>query len=207
MSDENESLALPLLVPETSEGDCEHVLYKSKEGDGFVKVCVCGKATCTCNSSNQAVTPAMKKWNPTFTVPMHGLASSASGELAQQLLFHSSSVSAVKIDYRRKQVEVLAPHSSSSMHVKRSIASLLQSLGLLDESFYKSLPPATLVTSQFRVTGMTCSSCVASLESLIGKVPGINSVSVSLLNNSLQAVHDPEIASLDIIKDAIDEAG
>jgi copper chaperone CopZ len=203
----SDELSQPLLAPEASLPDggdsrCDEVLYKQGE-TGTLKVCVCGKPTCTCNLPIQAsMTPGMAQWHPTFSVPLNP--SSTSGELAQQLLFSSPHVQGIKIN--NKRVEVLAPQSST-ITLKRSIASLLQSLGLLDESFYKSLPPATMITSQYRVQGMTCSSCVASLESLIIKVPGVQSVSVSLLNNSMQAVHDPEIASLDIITAAIEDAG
>ena len=49
------------------------------------------------------------------------------------------------------------------------------------------------------VTGMTCSSCVSSLESAL-KIPGVNHVKVSLLTNSVSITYNPnEIGNRDLI--------
>ena len=40
-------------------------------------------------------------------------------------------------------------------------------------------------TEKFDVTGMTCSSCVAHVEKSVSKLPGIKSVNVNLLTNSM----------------------
>lgn len=42
------------------------------------------------------------------------------------------------------------------------------------------LPPI-MRTAHFRVTGMTCASCVAALEGQLARVPGVGEVSVSLM--------------------------
>ena len=38
---------------------------------------------------------------------------------------------------------------------------------------------------QFKVEGMTCASCQAHVEKAVAGVPGVTSVSVSLLTNSM----------------------
>ena len=38
---------------------------------------------------------------------------------------------------------------------------------------------------QYIVTGMSCAACQARVEKAVGKVPGVSSVSVSLLTNSM----------------------
>lgn len=38
---------------------------------------------------------------------------------------------------------------------------------------------------QYIVTGMTCAACQAHVEKAVAKVPGVDSVSVSLLTNSM----------------------
>ena len=38
---------------------------------------------------------------------------------------------------------------------------------------------------QYNVTGMTCAACQARVEKVVSKVPGVTSVSVSLLTNSM----------------------
>ncbi len=57
---------------------------------------------------------------------------------------------------------------------------------------------------QYEVTGMTCAACVARVEKAVNKVPGVESVAVSLLTNSMgvEGNADPK----DII-DAVTKAG
>ena len=38
---------------------------------------------------------------------------------------------------------------------------------------------------QYNVTGMTCAACQARVEKVVSKVPGVTSVSVNLLTNSM----------------------
>ena len=57
---------------------------------------------------------------------------------------------------------------------------------------------------QYLVTGMSCAACQARVEKAVGKVPGVDSVSVSLLTNSMkvEGKADPE----EIIR-AVEDAG
>ena len=57
---------------------------------------------------------------------------------------------------------------------------------------------------QYIVTGMTCASCQAHVEKAVAKVPGVRSVSVSLLTNSMAV--EGEAKPSDIIK-AVENAG
>ena len=38
---------------------------------------------------------------------------------------------------------------------------------------------------QYKVTGMSCAACVARVEKAVQSVPGVDSVAVSLLTNSM----------------------
>lgn len=52
-----------------------------------------------------------------------------------------------------------------------------------------------------KIEGMTCSSCVAKIETNLKKLPGIKSVSVVLLTNRGRIEYDPtQIGPRDIIK-------
>ena len=42
---------------------------------------------------------------------------------------------------------------------------------------------------QYIVTGMSCAACQARVEKAVGQVPGVSSVSVSLLTNSMGVEH------------------
>lgn len=57
---------------------------------------------------------------------------------------------------------------------------------------------------QFVVTGMTCASCQAHVEKAVAKVPGVSSVDVSLLTNSMGV--EGTASDTDIIK-AVEDAG
>jgi Cu2+-exporting ATPase len=57
---------------------------------------------------------------------------------------------------------------------------------------------------QYDVTGMTCASCQAHVEKAVAKVPGVDSVAVSLLTNSMRVEGD---ASPEMIVKAVEDAG
>ena len=57
---------------------------------------------------------------------------------------------------------------------------------------------------QYNVTGMSCAACSARVEKAVGKVPGVESCSVSLLTNSMGV--EGSASSADIIR-AVEEAG
>lgn len=58
--------------------------------------------------------------------------------------------------------------------------------------------------TQYIVTGMTCAACQARVEKAVGKVPGVKTVSVSLLTNSMGV--DGDAKEADIVR-AVEEAG
>ncbi len=57
---------------------------------------------------------------------------------------------------------------------------------------------------QYKVTGMSCAACSARVEKAVCKLPGVESVSVSLLTNSMAV--EGNTADQDVIK-AVEEAG
>ena len=57
---------------------------------------------------------------------------------------------------------------------------------------------------QYIVTGMSCAACQARVEKAVSKVPGVSSVSVSLLTNSMGV--EGTAAPEEIIR-AVEKAG
>lgn len=57
---------------------------------------------------------------------------------------------------------------------------------------------------KYNITGMSCAACQAHVEKAVGKVPGVESVSVSLLTNSMGVEGS---ASSEAIVKAVDDAG
>ena len=58
----------------------------------------------------------------------------------------------------------------------------------------------------FPVTGMTCASCVRRIEKALGKVQGVQEASVNLATEKARVVFDPETASLEQMRAAVEKA-
>jgi Cu+-exporting ATPase len=62
-------------------------------------------------------------------------------------------------------------------------------------------------TVTVKIGGMTCASCVKTIEMVVGELPGVKSVSVNLATETARIAYDPGITSLDDIKKVIEEVG
>ncbi len=60
---------------------------------------------------------------------------------------------------------------------------------------------------KYSVTGMTCSACSAHVEKSVGKLQGMEEVTVNLLTNSMQVVYDESVCNEEIIVEAVEGAG
>ncbi len=63
------------------------------------------------------------------------------------------------------------------------------------------------VTSTFRVEGMTCGGCEASVELKVKKLDGVEKVDASYREGRATVTYDPEAVSPDRIVEAIEELG
>lgn len=57
------------------------------------------------------------------------------------------------------------------------------------------------------IEGMTCNSCVKSIEGTIGDIPGVKSIEVSLQKKTGEIVFNPDLIIDNNLKDAIDDMG
>jgi copper chaperone CopZ len=66
-----------------------------------------------------------------------------------------------------------------------------------------------MITSTYRVTGMTCEHCVAAVTEELTAIDGVTGVSVDLVAGGTSAVTVDSSAPLDVaaVAGAIDEAG
>ncbi|CAA0805779.1 Probable copper-transporting ATPase HMA5 [Striga hermonthica] len=62
-------------------------------------------------------------------------------------------------------------------------------------------------TLVFKVLGITCASCVASIEAALGKLDGVQSVMVSVLQGQAVVKYVPEVATAKMIKEAVEDTG
>ena len=58
-----------------------------------------------------------------------------------------------------------------------------------------------------KIGGMTCASCVKTIETVLSEVPGIREVRVNLATESANVIYDPTITTIENIKDAIEGVG
>src|SRR5512138_136104 len=57
------------------------------------------------------------------------------------------------------------------------------------------------------VSGMTCASCVGHVEKALNSVPGVSQVVVNLGTEKASFVYDPDVASLNDFRKAVDDVG
>jgi Cu+-exporting ATPase len=68
-------------------------------------------------------------------------------------------------------------------------------------------PDSRTVEATFAVTGMTCASCVAVIEKVVGRMAGVTTASVNLATEQLVVVHDPTVTDVPAIATAVEAAG
>ncbi|MDO8914819.1 MAG: copper-translocating P-type ATPase [Coriobacteriia bacterium] len=61
--------------------------------------------------------------------------------------------------------------------------------------------------ASFAVTGMTCASCVAVVEKVVGRLPGVERATVNLATERLTARFDPAATDREAIAEAVKKAG
>ncbi|XP_077214560.1 copper-transporting ATPase HMA4-like [Tasmannia lanceolata] len=62
-------------------------------------------------------------------------------------------------------------------------------------------------TVMFKIGGIKCASCTASIESVLGKNKGIKSITISPLQGQAVIIYEPKLINAQTIKDAIDNLG
>lgn len=62
-------------------------------------------------------------------------------------------------------------------------------------------------TLAFKVGGITCASCVASIESALGKLEGVQGVMVSVLQGQAVVKYLPQLVNAKTIKEAVEDTG
>src|SRR3954467_1959329 len=67
--------------------------------------------------------------------------------------------------------------------------------------------PPTVTEVTFPVTGMTCASCVRRIEKRLGKVEGVDQVSVNLATEKARVVYDPGVVTFSDLTSAVEKAG
>ncbi len=64
-----------------------------------------------------------------------------------------------------------------------------------------------MTTKKFKVNGMSCAACQASVERAVSAVPGVDSVAVSLMTNSMTVEFDETLTGDELLCKAVSDAG
>lgn len=67
--------------------------------------------------------------------------------------------------------------------------------------------PAERTVARLAVEGMTCASCSSIIEKMVGRMPGVDNISVNLAANTATVAFDPAQEDLETICTAIDDLG
>ena len=62
-------------------------------------------------------------------------------------------------------------------------------------------------TTNLRAEGVSCPSCVSKIEKQVGRVPGVEDVTVHFASSRVEINHDEEQASVKDLVDAVAKAG
>lgn len=62
-------------------------------------------------------------------------------------------------------------------------------------------------TTVLKVAGMSCSHCVSSVKKAASALPGVTQVDVDLAAGTATVQHDPELATVEALKAAIEDQG
>ncbi len=65
----------------------------------------------------------------------------------------------------------------------------------------------TDVTTILRADGFSCPSCVAKIEKRVGRLDGVDSVTVHFASARIEVDHDPATVSVDDLVTAVAKAG
>lgn len=108
----------------------------------------------------------------------------------------------------RKAIEAVSPGQ-----YRVSISSEVESTASSPSSSSLQKMPLNIVSQPLtqeaviNIHGMTCNSCVQSIEGVISKKPGVKSIHVSLANSTGTIEYDPLLTSPETLREAIEDMG
>ncbi|XP_048191483.1 copper-transporting ATPase 1 isoform X1 [Perognathus longimembris pacificus] len=116
--------------------------------------------------------------------------------------------SSVTPETLRKAIEAVSPGQ-----YRVSIASEVESTSNSPATTSPHKTPLNTVSqpltqeTMINIVGMTCNSCVQSIEGVISKKPGVKSIRVSLANSNGTVEYDPLLTSPETLREAIEDMG
>ncbi|XP_053129935.1 copper-transporting ATPase 1 isoform X2 [Hemicordylus capensis] len=119
--------------------------------------------------------------------------------------------SLISIDALRRAIEAVSPETFQvSLLDGHEIAEFLNTPTSPVKSPLRAANSSShplMHVTVLNVEGMTCNSCVQSIEGVISQKPGVKSVCVSLLNRNAMVEYDPVLTSPEDLKNSIEDMG
>ncbi|XP_070553751.1 copper-transporting ATPase 2-like isoform X2 [Ptychodera flava] len=108
-----------------------------------------------------------------------------------------------------KKIKVSLEDKSATIEYDSNVVNVSALRNAIDDmGFECTIPNAgTTQTTVIDIQGMTCNSCVKTIENKLSETPGVISVKVLLEENNGTVRHDAEIIKTDQIVEAIDDMG
>ncbi|KAJ3127992.1 hypothetical protein HK098_005328 [Nowakowskiella sp. JEL0407] len=148
------------------------------------------------------------------TVLLHGLTCSSCVAAIESMLKNIEGVDKDSVVVTLFPQKATFLHSSSIISSQK-VAERIEDCGyevlkVDEEKVYSETTEKTMKKSQIMLSGLTCTSCSSTLESLIKQLPGVvqESVTVTLLPyQKALVIHDSTITTTEDIKTVIEDAG
>ncbi|KAI8909561.1 hypothetical protein EDD86DRAFT_190574 [Gorgonomyces haynaldii] len=139
---------------------------------------------------------------------LEGLTCGSCVKSIEQALLQNQLVSKVSIDLESQKCVV----QHASKLTRQEIVDRITSLGYIVHEHLQVLVQEPSMEQQktvLNLSGMSCSSCVKSIETVLTSVPGvdISSINVTLLPPRLTLVHNPQILSVADLEQRIEDMG
>jgi copper ion binding protein len=97
--------------------------------------------------------------------------------------------------------------SDSKSTILQHVAITLPSQLATDDAADTAAGQSPTTTARYEVTGMSCGSCVAALESGLTRVPGVRAATASLLTSSLVVQYDASVVNAESLAETVEDLG
>jgi Cu+-exporting ATPase len=88
-----------------------------------------------------------------------------------------------------------------------AVVSVVELSRAVEDAGYELEPPADDRETTIPVHGMTCAACVGRVERALSAIPGVATATVNLVTERATVVHDPTIAPVSALEEALRDAG
>jgi len=140
------------------------------------------------------MTPSTEKQR----VAIRGMHCASCSSRIEKVLGSTEGIVAAAVNLAAESLEVEWEAGKLSL---ADIAGIVKGLG------FELVLPEKETRLTLAITGMTCASCAARIEKVVGGMPGVRTMQVNLATESATVVFDPELAGRRQIREAIERLG